>query len=194
MSATAATVFQGGFSDAPRQAAYAFRAVMIAMARPGTRKTVTGVAPPAPLSVASGSILLTLCDPDTGLYLAGEADCQPLRDWVSFHTGAPIVGPDVANFVLGTWADLQPLDRFAIGTPEYPDRSATLIVEMPDWPTPNARLTGPGIADHAEAWLPNVSALQANAALYPLGLDFIFACGDTLAALPRSTRITKLEG
>jgi alpha-D-ribose 1-methylphosphonate 5-triphosphate synthase subunit PhnH len=37
--------------------------------------------------------------------------------------------------------------------------------------------------------LPEVAAFQANARAFPLGLDFLFTCGDRLAALPRSTRV-----
>ena len=77
-------------------AAQAFRAIMRAMARPGTIETVAGVAPPPPLSVAAGAVLLTLCDAETPLHLAGEADCDAVRAWVTFHTGAPLARPRTA--------------------------------------------------------------------------------------------------
>ncbi|MEO0504120.1 MAG: phosphonate C-P lyase system protein PhnH, partial [Pseudomonadota bacterium] len=38
--------------------------------------------------------------------------------------------------------------------------------------------------------LPDLPALQQNAALFPLGLDFFFTSGADLAALPRSTKVT----
>ena len=38
--------------------------------------------------------------------------------------------------------------------------------------------------------LPEVPAFQANSAMFPLGLDFIFTCGDRLAALPRTTEVS----
>ena len=34
-----------------------------------------------------------------------------------------------------------------------------------------------------------LAAIQRNAALFPLGLDFFFTAGTAAAALPRSTRI-----
>ncbi len=124
----------GGFQAAPVQSARAFREILEAMARPGTIGRVTGARPPQPLSVAAGAVLLTLCDGTTPLHLAGRADCPAVRDWVAFHIGAPLVTAEEAAFAVGTWGDLQPVGRFRIGQPDYPDRSATLIVEM-DWLT-----------------------------------------------------------
>jgi alpha-D-ribose 1-methylphosphonate 5-triphosphate synthase subunit PhnH len=95
-------------------------------------------------------------------------------------------------FALGTWPSLQPLARFAIGTAEYPDRSATLIVELPALATGGARLAGPGIETTAVLALPDPTAFVANHSLNPLGLDFFFTCGAKLAALPRSTRVEAL--
>ena len=51
------------------------------------------------------------------------------------------------------------------------------------------RLSGPGIRDSAALSLPELDMFVRNNALFPLGLDFYFTCGDRVAALPRSTRI-----
>lgn len=185
-----AQTLAGGFRDPAVQAAHAFRSVMEAMARPGTLQSIGGVQPPAALSPAAGAILLTMCDTETPVYLAGDADCDAVRAWLSFHTGAPFVGPSDAMFAVGAWDALGPLSDYRIGTSEYPDRSATLIVEMPDLSASGATLTGPGIKDTAALSLPETQAFQANRALFPLGLDFVFTCGDRLAALPRSTDVS----
>ncbi len=181
--------FTGGFSDAPIQAAHAFRAAMIAMARPGDIRSLTGGQSPKPLSVAAGTLLLTLCDPETRVHLAGAADTPAVRQWLTFHTGAPVTGADEADFALGTWQDLGPLTAYRIGTSEYPDRSATLIVECAELTNAGATLSGPGIRDKARLSLPGIPALQANSSLFPLGCDFFFTCGSHVAALPRSTTI-----
>jgi alpha-D-ribose 1-methylphosphonate 5-triphosphate synthase subunit PhnH len=97
---------------------------------------------------------LTLCDGTTGVHLAPSHDTEALRGWITFHTGAPLVAAEAADFALGTWEALHPVDRFAIGTAEYPDRSATLIVEMPALSATGARLTGPGIETEAYLSLP----------------------------------------
>lgn len=183
-----AEALDGGFAAAPQDAAYAFRAIMTAMARPGEIVEVGGVAPPAPLSVATGVLLLTLCDPDTPLYFAPASDTPEVRQWITFHTGAPIVAAGEARFAVGRWAELSGL-AFPIGTPEYPDRSATLIVESDTLEPRGAILRGPGIEKTAELSLPESAAFQSNAALFPLGLDFFFTSGARLAGLPRTTKV-----
>ncbi len=181
---------QGGFADPAREAAVAFRACLEAMARPGTIHRVAGVQPPAPLSVAAGVALLVLGDQTTPLYLAPSHDLPVIRDWITFHIGAPLVGRAQAAFALGTWADLLPLDDYPAGTAEYPDRSATLIVESPDLAPSGAVLRGPGIREAASLSLPALDEFRRNAALYPLGCDFLFTAGDRLAGLPRTTQVS----
>ena len=179
----------GGFANPPVDAARVFRAVLNAMARPGRIETVAPVAAPAPVSPAAAAVLLMLCDGETPLFLAPGHDRPEIRDWIAFHIGAPIVARGEAMFALGSWTELQPLADFRIGTAEYPDRSATLIVEMEDLTAEGVRLTGPGI--ETEAWLnlPDTAAFRANRALFPLGLDFCFTAAERLAALPRSTKV-----
>ncbi len=184
------TQFSGGFQNAPTDAAHAFRAAMTVMARPGETCELSGAQAPAPLSEAAATLLLTLCDPETGVYLAGDADTADVRQWLTFHTGAPLVGAAEADFAIGTWAALGPLNAYRIGTAEYPDRSATLIVDGDAESKTTATLTGPGIKDTAHLSLPDIRAVQANAQLYPLGIDFFFTSGTQVAALPRSTQIS----
>jgi alpha-D-ribose 1-methylphosphonate 5-triphosphate synthase subunit PhnH len=184
-----ADALSGGFSDAPIQSARAFRNILDAMARPGTIHRVDSALPPEPLSIAAGVALLTLCDTTTPLHLAGAADTAAVRDWVAFHTGAPLVGAAEAAFALGRWDDLQPVSRFAIGLPDYPDRSATLIVETDRLTNHGPALTGPGIETGTWLSLPETAAFRANRARFPLGFDTIFTSGDRIAALPRSTRV-----
>jgi alpha-D-ribose 1-methylphosphonate 5-triphosphate synthase subunit PhnH len=187
--ATGTDALTGGFAEAPVQSARAFRAVLEAMARPGTIHRVAGALPPEPLSVAAGVVLLTLCDGTTPLHLAGPADCQAVRDWVAFHIGAPLVAVEDAAFALGHWADLQPVSRFRLGQPDYPDRSATLMVETDRLVNHGPSLTGPGIETATWLNLPETAAFRANRALFPLGFDTIFTAGDRIAGLPRSTRV-----
>ena len=178
-----------GFTEPAIDAARAFRAIMRAMARPGTIETVAGVAPPAPLSVAAGAVLLTLCDAETPLHLSGEADCDAVRAWVTFHTGAPLVAAEDCSFALGTWDTLMPLEAYPLGTTEYPDRSATLIVEGPELVPRGVTLRGPGIRARAHLPLPETQAFRRNAARFPLGLDFLFTSSDRVAGLPRTTQV-----
>lgn len=180
---------EGGFQDPPRDAAFAFRALMNVMARPGEIQEITGAQPPEPLSVAAGALLLTLVDGGTPVYLAGDADCDAVREWLRFHTGAPLMGPAKCTFAVGAWEALTPLEAYPLGSPEYPDRSATLIVETDDLEAKGTVLKGPGIRDVSELSLPDPDACRANSAHFPLGLDFYFTCGSRVAALPRSTKV-----
>lgn len=182
-----ADILSGGFTEAPQQAARAFRACLEAMARPGRIQRIEGANPPAPLSPAAGAVLLTLVDTTTPLYLAPSHDLPVVRQWIAFHCGAPLAEPAQAVFALGSWAALQPLSAFPIGTPQYPDRSTTPIVEMEALSLPNAMLRGPGIEDRQPARLPEIEGLAANRKLFPLGHDFFFTAGFEIAALPRST-------
>jgi alpha-D-ribose 1-methylphosphonate 5-triphosphate synthase subunit PhnH len=181
------TVLDGGFTDAPAQSARAFRAILTALSQPGTIVALEGATPPAPLSVAAGVAALVLLDSTTPVHLAGGHDCAPVRDWLTFHTGARFVGPAKAMFAIGTWAALAPVTRFAIGTPEYPDRAATLIVETDMLAAASITLRGPGIDGRAALTLPETAAFVANRALFPLGFDTLLTCGAQLAGLPRST-------
>lgn len=174
---------QPAFADHPTESARAFRAIMQAMARPATVHDAFAPAP-AGLSPAAAAVLLVLTDGGTPVWTRAG------RDWLLFHTGARAAATrSEAAFAVGTWADLVPLKDWAIGTPDYPDRSATLIVEVARLDGPGTRLTGPGIEAEARLPLPDPAALAANAALYPLGVDVILTSGTRLAALPRSTRI-----
>jgi alpha-D-ribose 1-methylphosphonate 5-triphosphate synthase subunit PhnH len=186
---TAAHTLSGGFADPAVEAARGFRAILEAMAHPGRIVRLAGASAPAPASPALATALLALADPTTPVHLAGRHDTADLRQWLAFHTGAP-TGPRAgAVFAAGDWAALGPLADYDAGLPEYPDRSATLIVEVPQLANTGLRLTGPGIEHEAHLSLPEGAAFRWNAARFPLGLDFLFTCGDRLAALPRTTRV-----
>lgn len=183
------TRLSGGFAVPAHDSARGFRTILSAMSRPGTVLELAGGHGPTPMTAAAATVLLVLCDRTTPLYLAPGHDTPELRDWIAFHCGAPMVDAPDATFALGDWAALHPLDRFAIGTPEYPDRAATLIVDGHDFDAAPATLTGPGIQDSASLALPDVTAFAANHARFPLGWDAIFTAGARIAALPRSTQV-----
>ena len=185
--AAQADTLSGGLADPATDAARAFRACLTALSRPGTIVTLRGATPPAPLSIAAGTLLLTLLDGTTPVFLAPSHDTSQIRDWITFHCGAPFVAAEEAAFALGTWNALRPVSRFAIGQPDYPDRACTLIVECPALSNDGPRLSGPGIKEAAHLSLPETAAFRANRALFPLGFDAFFTAGDRIAGLPRST-------
>jgi alpha-D-ribose 1-methylphosphonate 5-triphosphate synthase subunit PhnH len=190
------TVLAPGFSDPGHDAQRLFRAVLDAFAHPGRIMSLPDPpAGPGTISPATAAYLLTLVDRDTPLWLAPEFDRPAVRDFVRFHTGAPIVARrDEAVFAVLAH-DTASLDGFAIGTDPYPDRSATLVIEVPVLGAGAARRwRGPGIDGQAAVAVGGLGAdfWQAwadNHALFPCGVDVVFAAGSQLLALPRSIAV-----
>lgn len=187
-----------GFADPVFDAQRAFRAVMAALARPGTVEPLAGVArPPAPMTPELAALALTLIDHDTPVWLdAALAAAPDVGAFLRFHAGAPIVAdPAAAAFALiAEPRAMPPLAAFAQGSDAYPDRSATLILQVAGFAGTPLALAGPGIrgtAAFAAAPLPADFAVQlsANRALFPRGVDVILCAPGEVAALPRSVRL-----
>jgi alpha-D-ribose 1-methylphosphonate 5-triphosphate synthase subunit PhnH len=186
-----------GLADPAHDSQRLFRAVLEAFSHPG--RIVRLPDPPraaAPLSRATTAFLLTLVDRDTPLWLAPAFDTPAVCDFVRFHTGAAIARqPADALFAVLTPEGMPPIDSFPIGTDPYPDRSATLVVELPSLTGgPERHWRGPGIEDRQAvglAGLPDSFWTQwaANRALFPCGVDLVFATGSDLLALPRSIAV-----
>ncbi|MBZ9996958.1 phosphonate C-P lyase system protein PhnH [Mesorhizobium sp. BH1-1-4] len=199
----AAQSIEGGFADPVFNAQTVFRAVMDAMARPGSVQPLPALAhPPAPLSATSGAIALALCDNDTPLWLDPALHVSAaIGSWLGFHTGAPLANtPADAHFAfIATPAEMMALDGFSQGTQDYPDRSTTLILQVGDL-TSGAPLLleGPGIetsATIAPARMPRhfVEQWKQNNQRFPRGVDIVLATPDGIACLPRTTRIKTME-
>jgi alpha-D-ribose 1-methylphosphonate 5-triphosphate synthase subunit PhnH len=187
-----------GFADPVLDAQAAFRATLDAMARPGTTHRVgVGLSPPAPLGTAAASVLLTLVDVDTPLWIAPTF--LLCNDWLAFHCGAPIAGLSSARFIVT--AELPNLAGLAAGSDEAPEESATIVLQVSSIGVDGAharrlRLAGPGLRTPtmlAVGGLPDdfVARWAGNHALLPRGVDIILCAGSTLAALPRTLVIAE---
>ena len=181
-----------GFADPVRDAQRGFRAVLDSMSHPGRIARVTGVDGPAPLGTAAASVLLTLVDHETPLWL--DPDAEAARRWIAFHCGAPIVAqPDSCGFALAL--SLPSLESLTAGTHESPETSATVICQVESLEFGAAfRLTGPGLRESTVltvSGLPRdfASIWRRNHALFPRGIDLILCSGDRLTALPRTVSI-----
>lgn len=187
------------FADPTRGSQAVFRKVMEAMARPGVIHDL-GFAPDAPegLDCAAGAVALTLFDFETPIWLDPRLRDGLAEAWIRFHCGAPLTqDPMAAAFALVTdLASAPALTAFNMGDAKYPDRSTTLVIQLPALEGgPEVVLTGPGIKTQmtlALAGLPDGfwAQVQANHEQFQFGVDFIFVAGDRVTALPRSTRIT----
>ena len=187
-----------GFADPVGDAQRVFRDVLDAMAHPGRIVALRAGPPaPAPLVPAAAAVCLALLDHDTPLWVDPGGWRDEALDYLRFHCGVPLVGsPREAAFALcSDAASLPDPDELALGTDEYPDRSTTLIVQVPELSAGRGpRLTGPGIdgASRLEVggrpervW----RVVAANPSLFPRGVDLILAAGARVAALPRTTRV-----
>jgi alpha-D-ribose 1-methylphosphonate 5-triphosphate synthase subunit PhnH len=187
------------FADPALESQAAFRAILKAIASPGVIETCgEGLAPPSPLCSAAAAAVLTLADFETPLWIAPSLAAGEAAAYLKFHTGAPLaLSPHDAAFALiDLERDSLDLKSFAQGTPEYPDRSTTVVAQARSLARrPGMRISGPGVRGTAEiAFEPAprdfCSLWGANHSTFPLGVDLILAHGAELAVLPRSVRVT----
>ncbi|SDO78126.1 alpha-D-ribose 1-methylphosphonate 5-triphosphate synthase subunit PhnH [Ralstonia sp. 25mfcol4.1] len=196
-SSTPATSLLPGFDNPVDDAQAVFRATLEAFAHPGRLELLpVSSGHPEGLSPALTALLLTLADPDTPVWLPANAPAAA-RAFLRFHCGCPLVDAVAdATFVCVPAGHAMPaLTDCAQGLPAYPDRSATLIVEVDSLHDGDAlTLSGPGIettqalhvrglpADFRPTW-------RANNARFPLGVDLLLASGEQFCALTRTTRV-----
>jgi len=190
-----------GFADPVTEAQQVFGAVMNALSRPGRPQALhTALEPPRPLTPELAAVALALADHEAPIWLDAELAASPsVIAFLRFHTGATIVNdPGQAAFALIADPEQRlPIELFALGTAEYPDRSTTLIFAVSE--LSNAEgwgLEGPGIASReslrASPWPRDLAAIvQANRTLFPRGLDVLLASPGRVVGLPRSTRIVE---
>ena len=192
------------FADPVLASQSVFRTIMDAMARPGSIQRIAAESgTPSPLMRGSAALALALFDHDTPIWLdAAMAESGEVARWLKFYTGAPLTNdPSAASFALiGAGETMPELERFALGTPEYPDRSTTLIIQVEGLGAGEAfRLYGPGIkgeTDFRASLQPAdlFDRLAVNAALFPRGIDVVLVDDDRIAAIPRTTRLVNPQG
>lgn len=187
-----------GLADPVLDSQRIFRGVLDAMSHPG-RIVALAVDDAAHdvLYPATEAVCLALVDFETPLWLDAAGRTADVMAHLRFHCGCPIVDePAPARFAVVADPRVMPeLDRFDSGTDEYPDRSATVIVQV-DTLSAGAgrRLTGPGIESEARLDAPGLperfwEGLRANHGRFPRGVDVLLTAGSRLAALPRTTRV-----
>lgn len=190
---------EGGLADPVFDGQAIFRRLMEAFAEPGTVVDFgPRVSAPSPLIPAAGAILAALADGDTPVWMADSHGAgEAVARWLRFQTGAPVMtDASLAAFVLLVEGD-DPTgwSRFPRGTPDYPDRSATLLLPVRSFVGgAPLHLAGPGIATRrgiAPVGLPRgfIDVSRENRTRFPLGFDLVLVCGTAALALPRTTRV-----
>lgn len=185
-----------GFADPVFAAQAVFRALMNAMARPGTAvpMSIDAAVGPTALPCTLAALVLTLADHTTPVWCDAPLAAAPeVGRWLAFHTRAPRTDDpaEAALALIAAPTAMPPLESFAQGSDIYPDRSTTLLVAVDALADGPLRLSGPGIAGSRGFGTapPAVTVAQftRNRARFPRGVDCVFAAPDRLAALPRST-------
>lgn len=193
----------GAFANPVFDSQRTFRQLLQAMARPAAPRALPVLPPsPAPIAPAAMAIVLTLCDATTSVWLQQPED-EAVRH-ARFHAGLKwMEEPRQADFaVISDALAMPPLATFALGDPRYPDRSATLIIQVAaihasTASTGGVSFAGPGIRDTQTVAIDGLPPdfwhqRAALAAQLPLGIDLFFVAGQHVLALPRTTRL--LEG
>lgn len=188
-----------GFADPVFDSQSVFRTVLDALAHPCSVYRI-GPQPPAPLPLATAStaICLALLDFETPLWLQPglpTAQQQLVTRHLRFHCGCPIVvEPRQGRFALiHDAATMPPLASFHQGEIDYPDRSATLIVQVAGLDaSTGVNLRGPGIRTVAKLSADGLPAnfwleWRENTRLFPCGVDLLLVAGNRIAGLPRTT-------
>ncbi len=179
-----------GFTSA-LDAQACFRALLSAFSTPGSVVMLpVPLTPPQGISPACAALLLTLTDAHTNVALP---EASTARDWLIFHTGAPLVEADEAEFCVA--AQRPPLAALRQGTDEAPEDGATLILDLPDLETgaQRLRLSGPGLKEPVTVKLPLdaqfLTEWHAQTRMAPRGVDILLCAGRSVLALPRSLQI-----
>jgi len=180
-----------------------FRAALNALSHPGRLNHMPRVTDlPSHGHGSAAVLLLTMVDSECEVWLSPALANTDAAAWLRFHTGCPwAASPDLARFLWVANGDALPaLNTLAMGSDEYPDQSATLVIEVDtasehgEQGTSAFNLRGPGIADMQSLsvrGLPPdfVEQWEANHQAFPLGVDVFLATTTQIAGLPRSTRI-----
>jgi alpha-D-ribose 1-methylphosphonate 5-triphosphate synthase subunit PhnH len=196
--------------DSIRATQQTFRTVLDALSRPGTIRQLT--APPTfdptgtPGNPWTIAVLLMMVDHEVSLAVEPAEGAEALAAFVRRRTRADVASSDAADVVVVDAAALDPGLPAAIrrGSLQYPDDSATLIVQLPTLDQhapggPRLVLVGPGIDGERELRLPGIPAafFEARAeavSRYPMGIDLVFVDdAGRVVGLPRSTRVTIVE-
>lgn len=191
---------KAGFADPVIASQAVFRHLLTAMSRPGTVAAMEDLPPAdAPLHQAAAAVCLTLVDFETPVWLDAPLADSGAVDYLRFHCGCSFVeATHEADFaVVATPQTMPALDEFKQGTAEFPDRSTTLIIQVPELVQGEGlRLSGPGIQGEARLRIEGLpdrfwEEQERNHKSFPLGVDMVFATPTAVAALPRTTKVVR---
>ena len=186
-----------GFADPVLDSQYTFRQVLNAMAHPARLIPLEiKMEVPVPLYRSTGAICLMLLDYETPLWVDLEGR-EEVKGWLRFHCGCPITPfPSSARFaLLFTEKDLPFLSQFHSGEDEFPEQSATLIIQVGGFTAGIGRsFRGPGVETVNRLTIHGLSDRfwkfwEWNHRQYPRGVDVLFTSESTIVGLPRTIEV-----
>ncbi|MBV8680057.1 MAG: phosphonate C-P lyase system protein PhnH [Aquitalea sp.] len=188
-------MLQPAFDNMVHDSQRMFRHILTALAEPLLPQDLPQLPPALPgLLPATAAVLYTLIDQDVTLWAPALPDSTVAS--LRFHCGLQLAAQaEQADFILlPLGSTLPPLASLQAGSAEYPDRSATLLLEVADFTIDQVEASGPGIAGSRRFGAGQLPAgfwaqWQANHARFPLGVDVLLISASQLAGLPRSTLV-----
>ena len=190
-----------GFSDPVLDSQAVFRSLLTAVSGPGSIVPLT-MSPEAPgrLGRTLAAVCLSLLDYDTPLWLHESLRFAEVESYLKFHCGCPLTeNPAKASFaVIAKGSEMPSLQMFNPGTPEYPNLSTTLIIQVENMePKGGVTLSGPGIENMSRLKVDGLprnfwrefSAQKNN---YPLGVDAFLVADGLVTGLPRSVNVARV--
>jgi alpha-D-ribose 1-methylphosphonate 5-triphosphate synthase subunit PhnH len=184
------------------KAAACFRTILEAFSKPGKCVELPALGElPFGLNVATANLLLSLCDYQTLVWLSPSLDTKQVKDFLRFHTGAPLrTECEAATFAVCSASEFAKFyPRFNRGTDEYPDRAATAVVQVDTFAArQTVTLQGPGLRGSVKVAAQGFGSREWNLLTddrirFPLGVDVALTSDQSLVAIPRSTRIVQPE-
>lgn len=196
-----ARIDQNLFNPESLGAADNFRLLLDAMARPGKvfhvpekKQSVST------LNAGAVTTLLALSDHETPVWLDPNFANEEVVDFLKFNCGCPMVDETAQAMFAVLPSDFDWLNgnKFAVGTPAFPDQSTTLIIQVSALDEEGSSvLSGPGIQSARSLHVEGLShpfwnwRVETNKN-FPLGIDVFLVTDDRLAALPRTTQVREI--
>lgn len=190
------TTFIKGFNHPVHDSQQTFRSALLAMSEPGKWQEVAHVDTIDMLNAGTVSLVLSLLDADTQLWLLDEWQTESVRANLTFHSGCKITSDQAcaqfAIYSLDQFLAAKDLE-FSLGNDRYPDQSTTIVIQLPeDQESVLSRWQGPGIQNERICNLPIDAAfwsIRQDLITFPCGIDFIFTKGNQILGLPRTTHV-----
>ncbi len=184
------------FDQPVDDAQHAFRRILKALSEPGVVVSLPHSSGWQPLNPATTSILLTLVDQETPLYLDEPLNSDAVQQNIRFHCGAMLTTSIKKSLfsLFNNEIKEEILINCPAGNELSPEHSTTVILQATSLHLGvPLRLRGPGIEHHRTVapQLPStvLNYLLNRPATFPAGLDFLLTCGENLMAIPRTTHV-----